>query len=90
MDNFDFLRSRTILLFLNPEDVEEGDEAPEPVEALLGAVDGEDGCAGVGLGDPTVPLQDDHLGIGLWFKVTKQLTGSVFISNILKVYLRNF
>ena len=29
-----------------------------------GAVDGEDGCAGVGLGHPPVTLQDYHLGAG--------------------------
>ena len=35
---------------------------PEPVEAVLGAVDGEDGGAGVGLCNAPVPLQDDYFG----------------------------
>ena len=35
---------------------------PEPVESVVGAVDGEDGGAGVGLGHAPVPLQHDDLG----------------------------
>ena len=35
---------------------------PEPVEAVIGPVDGEDGGAGVGLGHAPVPLEDDDLG----------------------------
>ncbi len=35
--------------------------SPEPVESVLGAVDGEYGGPGVGLGDPPIPLQYDHL-----------------------------
>ena len=37
-------------------------DLPESVEAVLGAVDGEDGGAGVGLGHAPVPLQDDDFG----------------------------
>ena len=36
--------------------------SPEPVESVVGAVDGEDGGAGVGLGHAPVPLQHDDLG----------------------------
>ena len=35
---------------------------PEAVEAVVGAVDGEDGGAGVGLGHAPVALQHDDLG----------------------------
>ena len=35
---------------------------PEAIEAVLRAVDGEYGCAGIGLCHAPVPLQDDHFG----------------------------
>lgn len=37
-------------------------DLPESVEAVLGAVDGEDRGAGVGLCHAPVPLQDDNFG----------------------------
>ena len=36
--------------------------SPESVETVGAAVDCEDGRAGVGLGHPAVPLEDDDLG----------------------------
>jgi hypothetical protein len=55
---------------------------PEPVEAVVGPVDCEDGSARVGLGHPTVPLQDDDLGPDL---VVDRLP---LVQNLLDVILK--
>ena len=45
----------------------------ETVKAVFGAVDREDGGPGVGLGNPPVPLEDDHLGPDLVLDVVPLL-----------------
>ena len=61
--------------------VEPGHPDPEAVEAVVRAVDGQDGSARVGLGHATVPLQDHNLGPDL---VVDRLP---FVLNLLDVVL---
>ena len=54
---------------------------PEPVEALVRPVDCEDGGAGVGLGHPSVPLEDHNLGPDLIINAVP------LVENLLEVIL---